>query len=62
MIALLQRVSCAQVVVEREPIAAIDAGVLAFVGVQRGDGERQADRLLSIASWAIASLRTQPAV
>jgi D-tyrosyl-tRNA(Tyr) deacylase len=46
MIALLQRVSRAQVVVEREPIAAIDAGVLAFIGVQRGDGERQADRLL----------------
>jgi D-tyrosyl-tRNA(Tyr) deacylase len=46
MIALLQRVSCAQVVVEGEPIAAIEVGVLAFIGVQRGDRERQADRLL----------------
>jgi D-tyrosyl-tRNA(Tyr) deacylase len=46
MIALLQRVSSAHVVVEAQTIAAIEAGILVFVGVQRGDGERQVDRLL----------------
>jgi D-aminoacyl-tRNA deacylase len=46
VIGLLQRVSSAQVVVERETIASIDAGLLVLIGVERGDAERGADRLL----------------
>lgn len=46
MIALLQRVAQAAVHVNGEEIGRIDRGVLAFVAVQRGDGEAQADRLL----------------
>ena len=33
-------------VVEGETIASIPAGLLVLVGVERGDGEREADRLL----------------
>ena len=47
VIALLQRVSCAHVVVEHETIARIAAGLLVLVGVERGDSEREADRLLA---------------
>ena len=46
MIGLLQRVSEAGVVVNGEEIAAIGAGLLVLVGVEKGDGEPQADRLL----------------
>lgn len=46
MIGLLQRVSQAQVTVAGTHIAAIGAGLLVLVGVQRGDGADQADRLL----------------
>ncbi len=46
MIALIQRVSQAQVVVDGEAIGEIGAGVLALVGVEKGDGEAQASRLL----------------
>ncbi len=46
MIALLQRVCCADVVVDGEQIAAINRGLLVLVGVERGDSEQQADRLL----------------
>lgn len=46
MIGLLQRVSRAEVSVEGEEIARIDAGLLVLVAVQRGDGEAQAERLL----------------
>jgi D-tyrosyl-tRNA(Tyr) deacylase len=46
MIALLQRVSEAYVEVEGRRVAGIDAGLLVFVGVQRGDATAQADRLL----------------
>jgi D-tyrosyl-tRNA(Tyr) deacylase len=46
VIGLLQRVSQAQVVVEGVSIAGIGAGLLVLVGVQRGDGATQADRLL----------------
>lgn len=45
MIALLQRVSSASVSVDNERIAAIGRGLLAFVAVERGDGEAQAERL-----------------
>jgi D-aminoacyl-tRNA deacylase len=46
MIALIQRVSSAHVEVDGETIGAIDAGLLALVAVQPGDGEAQVDRLL----------------
>jgi len=46
MIALLQRVSSAQVVVDGGVIADITQGVLAFIGVEHSDSEQQADRLL----------------
>lgn len=46
MIGLLQRISRADVSVEGEEIARIDAGLLVLVAVQRGDGEAQAERLL----------------
>lgn len=46
MIGLMQRVSQAQVVVAGTTIAAIGTGLLVLVGVQRGDGAGQADRLL----------------
>jgi D-tyrosyl-tRNA(Tyr) deacylase len=45
MKALLQRVSRAQVHVAGESVAAIDAGLVVFVAVLRGDGEREARRL-----------------
>ncbi|MCO6412866.1 MAG: D-tyrosyl-tRNA(Tyr) deacylase [Thiogranum sp.] len=46
MIALLQRVSRASVEVGGEPVAAIDAGLLVLVGVEKDDGAPQVDRLL----------------
>jgi D-tyrosyl-tRNA(Tyr) deacylase len=46
MIALLQRVAEAAVIVNGERIGAISRGVLALIGVERNDTERQADRLL----------------
>ncbi|HTX24156.1 MAG TPA: D-aminoacyl-tRNA deacylase [Steroidobacteraceae bacterium] len=46
MIALIQRVLHAQVEVDARCIAAIDLGMLAFVGVQRDDAAASADRLL----------------
>ena len=46
MIGLLQRVSAAQVAVEGEVIAAIGRGLMVLVGVERGDGTAQADRLV----------------
>ena len=45
MIALIQRVTSASVSVGGETVAAIDRGILALVGVERGDGEAQAARL-----------------
>lgn len=46
MIALLQRVSEAAVRVDGETVGAIGPGILALIGVQRGDTEAQAARLL----------------
>ena len=46
MIGLLQRVSEARVAVAGETVGAIDAGLMVLIGVERGDGEPQADRLL----------------
>ena len=46
MIALLQRVSEAAVQVNGEITGEIGRGILALVGVERGDTEAQADRLL----------------
>jgi D-tyrosyl-tRNA(Tyr) deacylase len=46
MIGLLQRVSSASVTVDNEVVGAIGRGLLVLVGVQRGDSEKEADRLL----------------
>ena len=46
MIALIQRVSQAQVAVESRTVGAIGRGILALIGVQRGDDTTSADRLL----------------
>ena len=46
MIALLQRVSAARVEVDGVEVGAVGAGLLVFVGVQKGDAPAQADRLL----------------
>src|SRR5712692_12048938 len=46
MIALLQRVSRAEVKVEGETLGAIDRGVLALVCAEPGDDESTADRML----------------
>ena len=47
MIALLQRVSQASVVVEGAQIGAIGAGLMVLVCAERGDSAREADALLS---------------
>ena len=46
MIGLLQRVRRAAVEVAGETVASIGPGLLVLVGVQRGDGEAQGQRLL----------------
>ncbi len=46
MIALLQRVSAARVEVGGREVGAIGRGLLVLVGVERGDTEAQAERLL----------------
>src|SRR5947199_4815493 len=46
MIALLQRVSRAEVKIEGETLVAIDRGVLALVCAEPGDDESSADRML----------------
>lgn len=47
MIALLQRVSRAGVMVDNETIGAIEAGLMVLVCAERNDSEREADALLS---------------
>ncbi len=46
MIALIQRVSEAAVHVNGKVVGEIENGILALVGVEQGDTEQQADRLL----------------
>jgi D-tyrosyl-tRNA(Tyr) deacylase len=46
MIALLQRVCAAHVDVAGNTVGAIGPGLLVFVGVERGDSETSADRML----------------
>jgi D-tyrosyl-tRNA(Tyr) deacylase len=46
MIGLLQRVTCASVKVQDKTVAAIDRGLLVFIGVEKNDTPAQADRLL----------------
>lgn len=46
MIALLQRVTQAQVTVAGESIASIGPGLVVLLGIERGDGPSQAERLL----------------
>ena len=46
MIALIQRVSQANVVVNNTTIGEIQQGVLAFIGVEKNDSEAEASRLL----------------
>ena len=47
MIALLQRVSHAKVVVDGVTVGAIDTGLMVLLCAERGDTEREADALLS---------------
>jgi len=46
MIGLLQRVSQASVRVDGNTVGAVERGLLVFVGVERGDNEAVAERLL----------------
>ena len=46
MIALIQRVSASSVQVEGRTVGAIGPGLLALIGVRRGDTRSEADRLL----------------
>jgi D-tyrosyl-tRNA(Tyr) deacylase len=45
LIALLQRVSEASVLVDGESIGSIAAGIMVLIGVERGDSAREAERL-----------------
>ena len=45
MIALVQRVAEAKVTVGGDTVGAIGRGILALIGVERGDGEAEAQRL-----------------
>jgi D-tyrosyl-tRNA(Tyr) deacylase len=56
LIALIQRVTRAEVRVDDRVVGAIGPGTLALIGVQRDDNERSADRLLErILSYRIFS-------
>ncbi|MBF2759999.1 MAG: D-tyrosyl-tRNA(Tyr) deacylase [Ectothiorhodospiraceae bacterium AqS1] len=46
MIGLLQRVDFAKVEIEGEVVGAIDRGLMTLIGVERGDSERDAERLI----------------
>jgi len=47
MIAVLQRVSEARVVIDGQAVGAIDAGLLVLLCAERGDTELQSDRMLA---------------
>lgn len=53
---LVQRVAHASVVVDAREVARIDRGLLLFVGIEKGDGEQQADA----AAEKLATLRIFP--
>lgn len=46
VLALLQRVTGAEVKIDGESVGRIDTGLAVFVGVEKGDAEREADRLV----------------
>ena len=46
MIGLLQRVSSAKVEIDAESVGAIGRGLMVLIGVEHGDTEREADRLI----------------
>lgn len=46
MLALIQRVTHAEVIVENKPIGQISTGILAFIGIEKEDSEKDADYLL----------------
>jgi D-aminoacyl-tRNA deacylase len=46
MIALIQRVTAASVTVEQRVVGSIGAGILALIGVERGDDDASLERLL----------------
>lgn len=46
MRALIQRVTQAEVMVENESVGAIESGLLVLVGIEKGDDEARADKLL----------------
>ena len=62
MIALLQRVSRAEVTVEGKSVGAIGRGLLVLVGVRPTDDEVSARRHSDPASVALAWLLTRPVV
>lgn len=47
MLALIQRVTYANVKVQGTTVGEIDKGLLALIGVEKNDAQKQADRLLS---------------
>ena len=47
LIALIQRVSRAAVTVNDREVGSIGRGILALIGIERGDGEAQSERLLA---------------
>ena len=53
---VIQRVSEASVLVDGEPVGAIERGLLLLVGVERGDGEREAE----VTARKVAALRLFP--
>ena len=51
MLSLIQRVTSATVTVEGEVVGTIEAGLLALVGVEPGDGEAQIARMAERVLW-----------
>ena len=56
MLSLIQRVTSATVTVEGEVVGTIEAGLLALVGVEPGDGEAQIARMAEENHDAVAVL------